>query len=383
MKSLLHRCALLLVVGGMLLSITGCRYATNRYYDFRDTFRVGVGATVENPVTGPLPPSFGLYLEATDWLNLGWITHNGYTAELDLRGTFVGPESMTRAGLLWWQMLRINQDYDNAEYINPFKDRDFPWNHRMASPDYSFLGRPAKRLYYDHWANFMNKGTSLLHRGYQYWEYTGVELAICEPFITHFGVMARLGVDLSEVFDFVLGFAYIDFKRDDLTPEEYRLFRQWGDRSRDATSVSDQTGRVDGEAVPESAPIEGPRPGDLLPLPEMKVIYFDYDRSNIRPDQVPRMDFNLDYLRQNPDLHVMIEGHCDERGTIEYNFNLGLRRARAVRDYFINAGIDPSRLQVVSKGEEEPAVLGTGESVWSLNRRAEFKRIVTIRAVRP
>ena len=95
----------LLMLVLVALAATGCRYGTNRYYDFRDTFHVGVGITAESS-RSIIPPSLGVYAELTDWLHLGAITHNGLTAELDLRGTFVGPESTTRFGFLWWQMLR-------------------------------------------------------------------------------------------------------------------------------------------------------------------------------------------------------------------------------------------------------------------------------------
>jgi peptidoglycan-associated lipoprotein len=105
----------------------------------------------------------------------------------------------------------------------------------------------------------------------------------------------------------------------------------------------------------------------------LKTIYFDFDRSNIRPDQRSILDANKDYLAANPQKKVVIEGHCDERGTKEYNFALGERRANSVREYLILMGIDASRLAVVSKGEDQPAQSGTGESVWAKNRRTEFK----------
>ena len=76
---------------GMLTMGSGCRYLANRYYDLRDIGAIGIGVTGENPVTGIVPPSLGLYVEVTDWFHLGAIHYNGYTAELDLRGTFWGP----------------------------------------------------------------------------------------------------------------------------------------------------------------------------------------------------------------------------------------------------------------------------------------------------
>ena len=126
---------------------------------------------------------------------------------------------------------------------------------------------------------------------------------------------------------------------------------------------------------PPDNPPEGPRPGDLVPLPQMKVIYFDYDRYNIRPDQLDRVEHNLQFLRDNPNIKVFVTGHCDERGTIEYNFNLGMKRARSVRDYLVGHGIAPDRIAPGSKGKEEPVALGHNEQAWAKNRRCEFQRI--------
>jgi peptidoglycan-associated lipoprotein len=105
----------------------------------------------------------------------------------------------------------------------------------------------------------------------------------------------------------------------------------------------------------------------------MAVIYFDYDDSRLRPDQIDRIDRNFRYLRDNPSVKVLIEGHCDERGTTEYNYVLGENRAKGVRDYFIRNGISPARVQILSRGEEDPIDPGHDETAWSKNRRCEFK----------
>ncbi len=117
------------------------------------------------------------------------------------------------------------------------------------------------------------------------------------------------------------------------------------------------------------------RPGETVDFPEMKVIYFDYNRFNIRADQREILVQNLKRLNDNPQDKVYIEGHCDERGTIEYNFNLGQRRANVIRDYFIENGVNADRIATVSKGEEEPSVTGHTEAAWSQNRRCEFRRM--------
>jgi peptidoglycan-associated lipoprotein len=103
------------------------------------------------------------------------------------------------------------------------------------------------------------------------------------------------------------------------------------------------------------------------------LIYFDFDKANIRKDQLERIEKNLQYLKENKNRKVLIEGHCDERGTTEYNFALGERRARAVMDYFTKGGIAGDRLQTLSKGEEEPVDPGHDEAAWTKNRRAAFK----------
>lgn len=115
------------------------------------------------------------------------------------------------------------------------------------------------------------------------------------------------------------------------------------------------------------APVSTPRPVGTL-----QTVYFDFDRSNIRQDQVSTVNNNGDVLRSNSSWRVTIEGHCDERGTNEYNMALGDRRARSARDYVVNTGIDPNRISTVSYGEERPVCHGHDESCWWQNRRGEF-----------
>lgn len=133
-------------------------------------------------------------------------------------------------------------------------------------------------------------------------------------------------------------------------------------------------GDREGLTRPEDAPREVERPRGLRDASEvLLVIYFDFDRSEIRRDQLDRLDKNLRYLLKDGDVKVLIEGHCDERGTTEYNFALGERRAQAVREYFVRNGISPGRIQILSKGEEDPMAAGHIEAAWGKNRRAQFK----------
>jgi peptidoglycan-associated lipoprotein len=99
-------------------------------------------------------------------------------------------------------------------------------------------------------------------------------------------------------------------------------------------------------------------------------VFFELNNSGLSQEARGTLDRQAAWLKKYPSVAVTIEGHCDERGTREYNMALGARRANAARAYLVALGIPSGRLQTVSYGAERPAVLGTGESVWSQNRRA-------------
>ena len=103
------------------------------------------------------------------------------------------------------------------------------------------------------------------------------------------------------------------------------------------------------------------------------MIHFDFDRSNIRPDDQATLDQKVAILTANPDLRVRISGHCDERGSDEYNLALGNRRATAAKQYLVSHGIDASRIETASFGEERPIAMGHDEDSWAQNRRDEFE----------
>lgn len=105
------------------------------------------------------------------------------------------------------------------------------------------------------------------------------------------------------------------------------------------------------------------------------MIHFDYDRSNIRPDDMGVLDQKVAIMQANPDLRIRVGGHCDERGSDEYNLALGNRRAQAAKQYLVSHGVDASRIETQSWGEERPLVDGHDESAWSQNRRSEFEVI--------
>ena len=137
------------------------------------------------------------------------------------------------------------------------------------------------------------------------------------------------------------------------------------------------------EQVVEEAPVEpsGPSEEELrrrqmqAELDKvMKPIYFEYDQITLTTESKETLSKIGNVLKKYPDIrNVKIEGHADERGTNEYNFALGDKRAAAIKSYLRNYGVDDARLLTVSFGEEKPAVEGSGEDAWSKNRRGEFE----------
>lgn len=123
---------------------------------------------------------------------------------------------------------------------------------------------------------------------------------------------------------------------------------------------------------PAPTPAVRPVPADFVAVPEVKAVHFDFDRALIRSDDAKVLDANVEYLKNNADTLVLIEGHADERGTAEYNLALGERRARAARDYLVSQGIAADRISLVSFGEERPECSEHVEACWARNRRAEF-----------
>ncbi len=102
-------------------------------------------------------------------------------------------------------------------------------------------------------------------------------------------------------------------------------------------------------------------------------VYFDFDRADITPAASKALKSNAEYLKAHDKKQIVIEGNCDERGTNEYNIALGDRRARAAKNFLVNAGVDKKGLSTISYGEEKPAASCHDESCWSKNRRDEFK----------
>jgi peptidoglycan-associated lipoprotein len=110
-------------------------------------------------------------------------------------------------------------------------------------------------------------------------------------------------------------------------------------------------------------------PNSLL---SKRTVYFDFDKSEIKPEARKIIEAHAEYLSSHPSTHIVLEGHADERGTREYNLGLGERRAKAVEQVMTLLGVSRSQIEVVSYGEERPAAMGHDESAWSLNRRVEI-----------
>lgn len=137
------------------------------------------------------------------------------------------------------------------------------------------------------------------------------------------------------------------------------------------TTQSSNTGleRTTGSGLPEiSAETLFSKAGGL------EVVYFDYNSYTLRPDAMNALRGNADKILQVPGVIIQIEGHCDERGTQEYNLALGEKRALATREALMNLGVSGDRMVTISYGEEDPANSGHTESAWAQNRRSEFNR---------
>jgi peptidoglycan-associated lipoprotein len=122
---------------------------------------------------------------------------------------------------------------------------------------------------------------------------------------------------------------------------------------------------------PYVAAVEAP-PQPAAGMPEFGIVYFDFDKYNFKPEFEQVIKDNAEKLLADSGLSVTIEGHCDERGTTEYNLALGERRARAVRDALVSAGVAANQLDTVSYGEERPVAMGHDEASWGQNRRSVF-----------
>ena len=109
-----------------------------------------------------------------------------------------------------------------------------------------------------------------------------------------------------------------------------------------------------------------------MAIAALRDAFFDFDKYEIRPEDAKVLDSNASWLKTNLNLLVLIEGHCDERGTNEYNLALGERRAKSAMNYLVSQGVQASRITIISYGEERPQCTEHSEACWAKNRRAHF-----------
>lgn len=159
-----------------------------------------------------------------------------------------------------------------------------------------------------------------------------------------------------------------------------------GDSRNDAIGAGTGGGRIGTDAFPTSENLSNPDGTIRLPNPDdfeknfnqdpaplkAHTVYFEFDRSTVQGSEYGKLRAVADYLNGNARHALLVEGHCDERGTEEYNRALGERRALALREYLANSGINPARVITRSFGEDRPAELGHDEAAWSKNRRGDF-----------
>ena len=139
----------------------------------------------------------------------------------------------------------------------------------------------------------------------------------------------------------------------DITQEPATTGQETGDPGTTKDPSGDQTDRIPAEII-------------------LTDVFFDYDRYNLRDEARRTLEQNARMLLDDPGLHLVLEGHCDERGTVEYNLALSERRAQSVKTFLVEYGVAGDRLSTISYGEERPFAFGHEESAWSQNRRVHF-----------
>ena len=141
-----------------------------------------------------------------------------------------------------------------------------------------------------------------------------------------------------------------------------------GDKAPEEPVLVDQAAAPPQEVLPSD--YSGDTGGDMS-ISE-RTVYFSFDDYSLDSQAQASVDEVSNYMKSNSGVRVKLEGHCDERGSTEYNLALGQRRAQAVKDYLVQLGIDENHLPTISYGEEKPAVESSNEAAWSQNRRVEF-----------
>jgi peptidoglycan-associated lipoprotein len=142
--------------------------------------------------------------------------------------------------------------------------------------------------------------------------------------------------------------------------------------AKGAGGNQEATARLTVTAAPPPPPPPASATEEELFSQNVKDVYFDYDKSDVRGDQQSSVQADAAFLGQHTDINVTIEGHCDERGSTEYNIALGDKRANAVKEALTGAGVSPSRIKTISYGKEKPFCTESNEACWQQNRRGHF-----------
>jgi len=142
--------------------------------------------------------------------------------------------------------------------------------------------------------------------------------------------------------------------------------------AKGAGGTQDATARVTVNAPPPPPPPPPSLTEQQLFAQNVKDIYFDYDKADIRADQQAPLQANAQFLQQHPNIHITIEGHCDERGSTEYNLALGTNRADTVKNALVQAGVSGDRIKTISFGKEKPFCTEANDTCWQQNRRGHF-----------
>ena len=178
-----------------------------------------------------------------------------------------------------------------------------------------------------------------------------------------YGLETRLGL----VVVLALALGAMSCSKKDVRPDEPGFSPSEGGEGLEGDAGASDGFALDGNEEPvTSAGEAGETPVD------MRIVYFAFDSYSLGTEGRDALKANAEWLANNPSATVQIEGHCDERGTIEYNLALGERRANAAKDYLVRLGVGADRISIISYGKERPAEFGSNESAWSRNRRAEF-----------
>lgn len=138
--------------------------------------------------------------------------------------------------------------------------------------------------------------------------------------------------------------------------------------STDATGGAGGSGGASGSGSGISAPRPGTAEDFVVNVGDR--VFFDFDKYSLKPDARNILQRQATWLNKFPSVTITVEGHCDERGTREYNLALGERRANSAKNYLVALGVNPNRIKTLSYGKERPAVTGSNEAAWSQNRRS-------------